>query len=128
MFGEVDIRRFLPKYKNAEVAVERYVNSALNFFDGLDIMFMQPIPQTVDPLTHEFRNNAAIWYTFEHRMAQQENFYKALNTYDQKVIDTVSLLGTDHLRSEHTDDGCHLRRSLSIELGRSMYNAVDWNI
>jgi hypothetical protein len=124
-FGECDIRKYLPRYKNAEEAVHKYVTTTLNFFDGVDIVFQQPVPQSIDELTFEFKKDLAVWQPFENRMYQQNLFYESLKNYNKPVIDIIKAVGTDHLTSEHTDDGCHLKRELSIRLGRYVYNAVD---
>jgi hypothetical protein len=124
-FGECDIRRHLPKHKNAEQVVEKYVNTSLKFFDGLNIVFMLPTPQAIDQLTYEFNYNKDDWHTFDRRLKQQTIFYEALKNSGQKVIDIVDALGVDRLGWEESDDGCHLKRSLLLKLGVYIYNAVD---
>jgi hypothetical protein len=124
-FGECDIRRHLPKYKNPEEVVEKYVNTSLKFFKGLDVVFMQPVPQAIDELTYEFNSNKEAWHPFEERMAQQKIFYESLKNYNQKVIDISEAIGIDHLTSEYTDDGCHLTRKTAIDLVRYINIAVN---
>ena len=125
MFGECDIRRHLPRFNNAEEAVAKYVFNSINFFKGLDIAFMKPVPQAIDELTAEFRNNKNQWHSFEKRMHQQEKFYESLNNYNIKIIDTVKAIGTDYIDFEHSDGGHHLNEDKSIELAKYIYKAVD---
>jgi len=115
----------LPKYKNPEEVVEKYVNTSLKFFKGLNVAFMQPVPQAIDELTYEFNSNKEAWHPFEERMAQQKIFYEALKSYNQKVIDIFEAIGINHLTSKYTDDGCHLNRNTAIDLVRYINIAVN---
>jgi hypothetical protein len=124
-FGECDIRRHLPKHDNAKEVVEKYIDKSLKFFDGLDIVFMLPTPQAIDQLTYEFNYNKDSWYIFERRFKQQTIFYEALKNSGQKIVDTVDAIGVDRLGWEQSDDGCHLKRSMLLQLGVYIYNAVD---
>jgi hypothetical protein len=124
-FGECDIRRHLPKHDNAKEVVEKYVNTSLKFFNGLDIVFMLPTPQAIDQLTYEFNYNKDNWHIFERRFKQQTIFYEALRNSGQKIIDIVDAIGVDRLGWEESDDGCHLKRSMLLALGVYIYNAVD---
>jgi hypothetical protein len=86
---------------------------------------MLPTPQAIDQLTYEFNYNKDNWYTFERRFKQQTIFYEALKKSGQKVIDIVDAIGVDRLDREQSDDGCHLKRSMLVDLGVYIYNAVD---
>jgi hypothetical protein len=124
-FGECDIRRHLPKHNNAEEVVEKYIEKSLKFFEGLDVVFMLPTPQATDQLTYEFNHNKDNWYPFKQRFKQQNIFYESLKNSGQKVIDIVDAIGVDRIDHEQTDDGCHLKRNILIDLGLYIYNAVD---
>lgn len=125
VFGECDIRRHLPKFNNAQEVVQKYVHNSLEYFKGFDVIFMQPIPQAIDELTHEFNHNIQAWHSFEKRMEQQKIFYDSLMNSDQKVISMFDAIGQEFLTSDHTDDGCHLNRDIATTLVEYINIAVD---
>jgi hypothetical protein len=52
----------------------------------------------------------------EERLEEQNIFYSTLDKYAPNVIDTPSAINTNILKSENTDDGCHLNLANSLKL------------
>jgi len=120
-FGEIDIRKSLPKYKNTEETVKRYIDKSVDYFKDYELFFIKPIPQAEDSLTWEFKPGATIGenkraYYLEERLKEQNIFYSTLDQYADNVIDTPSAINTNILKAENTDDGCHLNLENSLKL------------
>lgn len=76
-FGYVDIRTFLPKYKNASFVVENYINQIKEYFKTSSIYIIEPLPQ----FTEMMLKNVVIspYYTHEERLEQNKEFLKHLH-------------------------------------------------
>jgi hypothetical protein len=111
----------LPKYKNTENTVKRYIDKSVDYFKDYDIFFIKPIPQAEDNLTWESKPGATLGenrraYFLNERLEEQNIFYSTLDKYASNVIDTPSAIGTDILKVGNTDDGCHLNPTDSLKL------------
>lgn len=128
-FGENDIRRRLPKHDNAKEVVQRYIDKAKFHFKDNRIIFLQPVPQAIDHLTDEFKkkNKAMegfIPYTLEERLAQQNNFYAALEESGEEVIKMIDCLGVNFTTEKELEDGCHLNREHWLESVRYINHKI----
>jgi hypothetical protein len=129
-FGEVDIRRRLPRYDNAAEVATKYIQKAKDHFKNNRIVFLQPTPQALTELTHEFlafneEMKGFIPYTLEERLVQQNNFYRALEESGEEVITMAECLGVNFTTEKELEDGCHLNRQHAIDVVRYINKVVD---
>jgi hypothetical protein len=98
--GYVDIRQFLPKYKNARVVVQKYVDSFIEAYPNSKIKFIEPLPQFTEMLMKYEGFNP--YYSYEDRLEQSNDFIKELRAYclsrglpepvpQQKIYDLVGV-------------------------------------
>ena len=81
--GYVDIRQFLPKYKNAEELAKIYVDTILNTFKDKKIRFIEPLPQFTEMLLkHEGISPS---YEYEERLEQNKLFIYYLTKYSNEA-------------------------------------------
>jgi hypothetical protein len=130
-FGENDIRRRLPKHDNAKDVVDIYVKKALKYFKGNRVIFVQPPPQALDHLTHEFNHTNELMkgfvpYTIKERLEQQTNFYRALEEFDGiELIRMKDALGISVASEVELEDGCHLNREHTTKVVTYINKVVD---
>lgn len=103
-FGYIDVKAHLPHQHNTEIAVKKYVENTLNFFEGYKIRFIEPIPQFVNNIGAGNPN-----YDFELRFPYYEEYKYFLRKYIkdlgmEKPINIEEILGVDRL-DEHFE--CH---------------------
>lgn len=94
-YGYIDIKSFLPIYKNPEESVLAYINKTINFFKGYKIKFVEPLPQFINILGTGYPN-----YEFETRYSYYlEYLYflrKHLREYGfEPPISVENILGVD---------------------------------
>jgi hypothetical protein len=75
--GYVDIRQFLPKYKNTQEIVKTYVEDLLSFYPKSQIFFIEPLPQFTEMLLKY--EGISPSYTYEERLLQNKEFIYYLN-------------------------------------------------
>jgi hypothetical protein len=125
-FGERDCRRKLPKYNNAEETAKKYIQKTLEHFKDNRVIFIQPPPQALDELTHEFQYSQVAFNPLAERLKQQRIFYKTLENYEGiEVIKMMDVLGIEVATEENVYDGCHLNRSTVIYLAEYIYNYIN---
>lgn len=77
--GYVDIRQWLPKYKNADEVAKNFVESAISYFKNKTIRFIEPLPQFVETIMkYEGLHEK---YSYEERLEQNEAFIESLRKY-----------------------------------------------
>lgn len=104
--GYVDIRQNLPKYKNSDIIVKKYVESAISFFKNKNIIFIEPLPQ-FDKMYLKYEGISPD-YTYEERVKQNNefNFYLSKYAKEAGLKDPISqklifdCLGVDFLDSK----------------------------
>lgn len=124
-FGEVDIRKYLPKYNNAEEVVDQYVKNTLEAFKNNKVVFIEPTPQAEDKDYGKFKYNKNDGFNLIDRLSQQFKFNNRLNTHDIDIIKIKDVIGVEILNSEYTDDGCHLNDKYSIILADYVYDYLN---
>jgi lysophospholipase L1-like esterase len=125
-FGENDCRRKLPKYKNAEETAKKYIEKTLSYFKDNRVIFIQPSPQALDELTHEFQFSKKNFYPLAERLEQQRIFNDALAKYDGiEVINMKDAIGLEIGTEKDLQDGCHLNRDNTIALAAYINNYLD---
>jgi hypothetical protein len=80
--GYVDIRQFLPKYKNADLIVKKYVEEFINFYDKSVIRFIEPLPQFTEMLLKYEGIHPS--YSYEERLEQNRIFIDSLRKYSEE--------------------------------------------
>jgi hypothetical protein len=86
--GYIDLRNYLPKYKNTEKVVSHYVNTFLGYFKNSKIRFIEPFPQFKNLNIHNYPDE----YSYEEKIFQEDIFKKYLNSYSlqNNLMDPVS--------------------------------------
>jgi hypothetical protein len=110
--GYIDCRNHLPRYKNAEEVVKKYVDNTLTFFKDSRIRFIEPFPQFDYLGTHNYTepfeykektywNDIFIEYLHKYSdiaglmtPVSQSIVYKALNT--DKIDRSFAKLGSEY--------------------------------
>ena len=127
--GYVDIRQNLPKYKNSDIIVKKYVESAISFFKNKNIIFVEPLPQ-FDKMYLKY-DGISPEYTYEERVNQNNefNFYLSKYAKDAGLKDPISqklifdYLGVDFLDSKVLRKiAPHPVDSLSEEYNKKLYD------
>jgi hypothetical protein len=121
IFGECDIRNYLPKYNNAKEVVEQYVNKTKEAFPNNRIIFVEPMPQVIN--LHKLDSK----HTFENRLKQQNKFYEALSTHDIEILKMSDSIGIDRLEDWHTFDQQHLSDECADKLASYLYTMIKIN-
>lgn len=127
-FGYIDIKYLLPKYKNADECVQRYVNFLLQYFKNSQIILAEPHPQfqeNIIPYWEEVDE-----FSYEERMEQNNDFCAALNkyaaTHNLHVIsqkDIYDAAGIKEMTLEHSDKTKgHDVDGLSMEITKKLYD------
>lgn len=82
-FGYVDVRTFLPKYKNADAVAQKYINDLINYFKNSKIVIIEPLPQFTEMLLkNEF---ISPYYTHEERIDQNRQFLSSIHKYAKQA-------------------------------------------
>lgn len=99
--GYVDIRNYLPRYKNTEDVVSMYVDKVLKKFNKANVVFLEPIPQFVTYIINGWRDPSSDPdIEFELRYDHHMEFIKCLKEYCQKMglqdpISSIDILKID---------------------------------
>lgn len=80
--GYIDIRQFLPKYKNAEIIVKEYMEKFISFYDKSVIRFIEPLPQFTEMLLKYEGIHPS--YSYEERLEQNKIFIESLRKYSEE--------------------------------------------
>ena len=81
--GYVDIRQFLPKYKDASIVVKKYVDDFRSAYPNSKLKFIEPLPQFTEMLMKYEGFNP--YYSYEERLEQNHNFITELRLYCKEV-------------------------------------------
>jgi lysophospholipase L1-like esterase len=128
-FGEADIRRYLPKYDNADMVVDLYIKKTLKTFKDSTIVFLEPPPQVIDidykeiEYKNKYHNNKP--YTLSDRLSQQLKFNSCLNSYSINLIKMKDIFNLEVLDLRHTDDGCHLNSKYARVVAESVCDYLE---
>ena len=77
--GYVDTRTFLPRYKNADETVSKFIENIKLNFTNSKVVIIEPLPQFTEMLLkHE---GISPYYTHEQRIDQNREFLAALHKY-----------------------------------------------
>ena len=79
--GYIDIRQFLPKYKNADHVVKNYVDQFVNFYKNSTIRFIEPLPQFTEMLLKYEGIHPS--YSYEDRQNINKEFIDSLRKYSE---------------------------------------------
>lgn len=106
-FGYIDIKAHLPRTKNTEEAVARYIEQTTSFFKGYKMQFIEPLPQFINALGSGFPN-----YKFEERYPYYLEYLQLLRKYLSdyglnKPISIEEILGTDKLDESYECHDCN---------------------
>lgn len=82
-FGYVDVRTFLPKYKNADVVAQKYINDLINYFKNSKIVIIEPLPQFTEMLLKY--EGISPYYTHEERIDQNRQFLSSIHKYAKQA-------------------------------------------
>lgn len=77
--GYVDIRQFLPRYKNADEVAKKYVEEVMKNYPNSKIWFIEPLPQFTEMLLKY--EGISPSYTYEERQNQNDLFIESLSKY-----------------------------------------------
>jgi hypothetical protein len=127
--GYIDIRQFLPKYKNADLLVKKYLEDVTNYFKNSKIVIVEPLPQFTK--MHLKYEGISPEYTYKERQEQNSLFLEALRKYVKEFnIDYV--ISQDDLFSamgiEELDDSVlrnvapHPSDALAEKYSTAIYN------
>jgi len=88
--GYVDIRQWLPKHKNTEQTVIKYLDRVTEYFKGSFIQLIEPLPQFTEMLLKY--EGISPSYTYQERQDINGIFVKTLNDYarDHKMLTPIS--------------------------------------
>jgi hypothetical protein len=75
--GYIDCRNYLPKHKNVEDLVKKYVEDTLSFFKGSNVRFIEPFPQFDFLGTHNYIET----YNYKEKIYWNNLFIKYLHKY-----------------------------------------------
>lgn len=99
--GYVDVRNFLPKYKNTNLVVKNYIEKTLKKFNNANVVFMEPMPQFITYIINGWRINASDPdIDFETRYEYHYEFIESLKKYSNKYglqdpISSIDIMNTD---------------------------------
>lgn len=113
-WGDQDILRHLPKYKNQSSLVQEYVESVKDFF-GQNVIFLEPTP----PATKEWKFKVESYeFLFEHKdiLDSYAQFVKVLRDSADTIPICDNIIEGSVLTAQDTDDGAHLNRNASNKL------------
>lgn len=77
--GYIDVRQFLPKYKNADEIAKYYIDGIKAHFKNAKIKLIEPLPQFTEMLLKY--EGISPTYTYEERQQQNKEFLEALEKY-----------------------------------------------
>ena len=128
--GYVDIRQFLPKYKNAEEIVKIYVETILNTFKDKKIRFIEPLPQFTEMLLKY--EGISPSYEYEERLEQNKLFLYYLREYSNRenLMSPVSQTKIYEVtqRKEFTPDMTHNKAPHPVDGLKDVYNEKIYNL
>lgn len=126
-FGYIDIKYLLPKYKNADECVRRYVDFLIQYFPNSQLILAEPLPQfkeNIIPYWEEVDE-----FSYEDRMQQNNEFCAALKEYgsakglqvisQQDILDAIGLQELTLEASDKTKD--HDIDGLNNDLNKKIY-------
>jgi lysophospholipase L1-like esterase len=125
-FGENDIRKQFPKYKNAEETAKKYIQKTLDFFKDNRVIFIGPVPQALNEVIEEFDAYKTEFYPIEKRIEGQRIFNKTLAEYEGiEFISMQKILGIEVATRNHLQDGCHLNRDGVLSAAEYIINYIN---
>jgi hypothetical protein len=106
--GYIDCRTWIPKYSNAELIVQDYVDCFVNTFPSKKIRFIEAFPQFEELNTYSYPT-----YPYDVRMQANNDFNKALHEFSKEkgLLPPVSQsvvyesVGSNTLNIEHARTG-----------------------
>ena len=139
--GYVDTRTFLPRYKNADETVKKFINNINNNFTNSSVVVIEPLPQFTEMLLkHE---GISPYYTHEQRIDQNREFLAALHKYakearfeivitQQDILDALGVPeltpSMTHADAPHPVDGLkpeHMEKIWKLFSDKLSFLAVD---
>ena len=128
--GYVDIRQFLPKYKNAEELVKNYVETILNTFKDKKIRFIEPLPQFTEMLLKY--EGISPSYEYQERLEQNKLFLHYLTKYSQlaNLMPPVSQIKIYQAtgKKQFTPDMTHDKAPHPVDGLKDEYNEKIYNL
>jgi len=99
--GYVDIRNYLPRYKNTDDVVKMYIEKTLKQFDKANVVFMEPLPQFITYIINgwvlnssdpdiDFETRYEYHYEFIESLKKQSRYYGL-----QDPISSIDIMKTD---------------------------------
>jgi len=109
-FGYVDIRTFLPKYKNADEVAKKYINDLISYFKDSKIVIIEPLPQFTEMLLKY--DGISTYYTYSERINQNNLFLSSLHKYAEQAglhrfilqSEILNAIGADELTPDMTHE------------------------
>lgn len=87
--GYVDIRQNLPKHKNADEIIKKYVLHVKEYFKNCKVIFVEPLPQ-FDKMYLKYEGISAS-YSYEERIEQNNIFINSLKKYAKEFLSTIPI-------------------------------------
>jgi hypothetical protein len=127
--GYIDIRQYLPKYKNTDEVVKKYVEEIVNFYKNSTIRFIEPLPQFTEMLLKYEGIHPS--YSYDDRQNINKEFVDSLRKYSnlhglQQPVSQESICDSIGLYKFTTDltpkDLPHPSDSLEPKYMKKIYN------
>lgn len=138
--GYVDIKQFLPKWKNAELIVKNFVFYMREYFPKANLYFIEPFPQyeeTIYVSEQSDPTNVRIPYSYEERRKQEILFINALhkacmeNGLEAPITQSeiVKSLGVEKITTHisqifENKPADHLKTDLYLEIGEMIKSRI----
>ena len=130
--GYVDIRQFLPKYKNADEIAKRLIDHVSSYFKNARVKLIEPLPQFYEMILKY--EGISPSYTYEERQEQNSQFIAALEKYrieagfeesirQQEILDALGVERLDQSMT-HTD-APHPVDGLKPEYNKKIYELFE---
>lgn len=122
--GYIDIRQFLPKYKNADEIAKIYINEIKSFFKNKDVVLIEPLPQFTEMLLKY--EDISPSYEYEDRQHQNKLFLKKIKKYARKnkikIIVTQKEMLKSFNKKQLTTDMTHNKAPHPVDGLQDEYN------
>lgn len=122
--GYIDIRQFLPKYKNSDTVAKEYIDKIKKFFIGKDVVLIEPLPQFTEMLLKY--DDISPSYEYTERQNQNKIFLKKVKKYARKSGIKVIVTQKDILKAINkkslTPDMTHNKAPHPVDGLQDQYN------
>lgn len=126
--GYVDCRNWIPKYKNADLVVDDYVNAFISLFPAKKFRFIEPFPQFQELNTYNYPS-----FPYDRKIEADKEFRENLAriSSEKGLLSPVSqsivydAVGSSYLGKEHARKGNEeYHKGTTIDALKYEYNEV----